>query len=69
MTIRSISARRSRSSCERGAIAWVQGMTPCNARMIAAKSRVERITLAQWWDAQLNPPSADVIPISSARPA
>jgi len=25
VTIRSISARRSRSSCERGAIAWVQG--------------------------------------------
>ena len=31
--------------------------------------RVERIQLAAWWDAQLNPPTANVIPISSARSA
>jgi hypothetical protein len=31
--------------------------------------RVERIRLAVWWDAQLNPPNMDVIPISSARSA
>jgi integrase len=31
--------------------------------------RVERMQLAAWWDAQLNPPAANVIPISSARSA
>lgn len=31
--------------------------------------RPERIRLAQWWDAQLNPPPADVIPIDRARTA
>jgi integrase len=31
--------------------------------------RTERIKLAAWWDAQLNPPSPDIVPISSARSA
>jgi integrase len=31
--------------------------------------RSERIRLAVWWDAQLNPPSTDVVPISSVRSA
>jgi integrase len=31
--------------------------------------KTERIKLAQWWDAQLNPPPAGVVPIATAKPA